>query len=94
MKEAVRKDWDIKGLARDLIRDKRIHLASWDILENMVKMHIPDDEWEEAKEYGFEHEFVEDYLSALSKVVGEALGRDVYWTVEAGEVFLGQVEED
>lgn len=94
MKEAVRKDWDIKGLAMDLIDDKRIYLASWDTLENVVKMHIPDNEWEEAKKYGFEHEFVEDYLSALSEVVGEVLGRDVYWTAEVGEVFLGQVEED
>lgn len=101
MKKAVRKDWNINVLASDLDSEewhvsephrieRTIYLASWDTIEDLAKMHVSEDEWREAEEYGVEHEIVEDYLAALAEAVGEALNGDVYWTAEAGEVFLGQ----
>ncbi len=107
--DAIRRQWNIPGLVKDLrerqfeaLESNRIHrmvwIASYPAFEKLVRETIPDDEWTKATDEGYEHEYVDEYMDAMGALIIATIGdsgpsEGVYVSADEGEVFLGQIED-
>jgi hypothetical protein len=101
---AVRRDWDIQGLANDLRDaewqntergriDRRTFVASYNSIMKLTKNVVSKKSWAMAEKNGFEHDYVDDYINAVAFAVQRLMGEHVYGTVDEDDVFVGQYQE-
>lgn len=101
---AIRREWDIGGLASDINDadwerteprriDRRIRVASYDGILRLARRAADEDEWKEAVKNGVQDSFADEYLEALAEAVQIELGQHVYGTFDDDSAFLGQYED-
>lgn len=102
--EAVKKDFNLRGLVSDLREQKwrgtnpgqierTLWIGSASSIEKLAQFAVTEKEWKEAEADGFEHEIVEEYMNALAEAVSKEMDEHVYTTFLEDEAYIGQYED-
>lgn len=102
--EAVKKDFNLRGLVSDLREQKWrgtgpsqieriLWIADGSSIDSLAQFAVTKKEWDEAWAAGVEDEIVDEYMDALAEALSKEMDEHVYATFKEEGAYIGQYED-